>query len=169
MDSEDPITPDASTIFRSRDTPAPQSDGSASTQKPSVDADPKKIENAKTVIRAPKPVPQTPPRSPGRTPAAVTKILLGRNLDHFRLEEMIGGGGMGAVFRAHDDSWTEPLRSRSFRLSATTWTCSVDLKTKLKALRNWITHGLRVSMVLVIMATGTTSSLNTSEERTSAT
>ena len=103
MDSEDPITPDASTIFRSRDTPAPQSDGSASTQKPSVDADPKKIENAKTVIRAPKPVPQTPPRSPGRTPAAVTKILLGRNLDHFRLEEMIGGGGMGAVFRAHDD------------------------------------------------------------------
>lgn len=38
-----------------------------------------------------------------RTPAAVAKVLLGQRLNHFLLEEMIGGGGMGAVFRAHDE------------------------------------------------------------------
>ncbi len=37
------------------------------------------------------------------TPAAVASVLLGTRLNHFLLEEMIGGGGMGAVFRARDD------------------------------------------------------------------
>ncbi|MGB7327160.1 MAG: serine/threonine-protein kinase, partial [Rubripirellula sp.] len=38
-----------------------------------------------------------------RTPASVAKVLLGQRLNHFLLEAMIGGGGMGAVFKAHDE------------------------------------------------------------------
>jgi serine/threonine protein kinase len=37
------------------------------------------------------------------TPASVASVLLGTRLNHFLLEELIGGGGMGAVFRARDD------------------------------------------------------------------
>lgn len=37
------------------------------------------------------------------TPADVAKVLLGHRLSHFELEELIGGGGMGAVFRARDE------------------------------------------------------------------
>jgi serine/threonine-protein kinase len=35
-------------------------------------------------------------------PRELGHLLEGRRLDHFQLEEFIGGGGMGAVFRAHD-------------------------------------------------------------------
>ena len=38
-----------------------------------------------------------------RSPAAVAQVLLGQRLNHFLLEELIGGGGMGAVFRAEDE------------------------------------------------------------------
>jgi len=38
-----------------------------------------------------------------QTPASVAKVLLGTRLNHFQLEELIGGGGMGAVFRARDE------------------------------------------------------------------
>ncbi len=34
--------------------------------------------------------------------AAAAQSLVGAQLDHFLLEEFVGGGGMGAVFRAHD-------------------------------------------------------------------
>src|SRR5689334_18524716 len=33
---------------------------------------------------------------------AIGKSLVGVSLDHFLLEEFVGGGGMGAVFRARD-------------------------------------------------------------------
>ncbi len=38
----------------------------------------------------------------GGSPAEVSRVLLGHQLDHFHLETLIGGGGMGAVFRARD-------------------------------------------------------------------
>ncbi|TWU15212.1 serine/threonine-protein kinase [Allorhodopirellula heiligendammensis] len=37
------------------------------------------------------------------TPASLTRELQGQRLNHFELLEQIGGGGMGAVFRAVDD------------------------------------------------------------------
>ncbi len=65
---------------------------------------------AKTVIRksdlgsASKTGPsKTGPGAPAGSPASVAKVLLGTHLNHFLLEEMIGGGGMGAVFRARDE------------------------------------------------------------------
>ncbi len=62
-------------------------------------------DDAKTVIRRPdnesgfKGIAASVPT----TPASVASVLLGTRLNHFLLEEMIGGGGMGAVFRARDD------------------------------------------------------------------
>jgi len=46
---------------------------------------------------------RSPAPSAAATPAEVAKVLLGSRLSHFQLEELIGGGGMGAVFRARDE------------------------------------------------------------------
>lgn len=62
-------------------------------------------EKAKTVIRrtdAGSSV-RNAGNTPAATPADVAKVLLGSRLSHFELEELIGGGGMGAVFRARDE------------------------------------------------------------------
>ncbi len=96
MPSEESIRTDASTVQRTAgqivDAP---SNGS-------VDAE--LIAQAKTVIRGSSRVEKASRRdSLDRTPAAVAQVLLGQRLNHFLLEELIGGGGMGAVFRAHDE------------------------------------------------------------------
>ncbi len=111
MDAHDSIRTDASTIHRmvtsdSRTTPSSASGGSASGGSAlagSVSAS--SLEEAKTVIRGSSRFPTSPSgfEAVDRTPAAVAKVLLGQRLNHFLLEEMIGGGGMGAVFRARDE------------------------------------------------------------------
>lgn len=63
------------------------------------------LAEAKTVIRGSK---RENPPAPGpsqtrQTPATVAKVLLGQRLNHFRIDTMIGGGGMGAVFLAQDE------------------------------------------------------------------
>lgn len=55
---------------------------------------------AKTVIR--KSSGSSAHASTGRSPAEIASVLLGHQLNHFILDALIGGGGMGAVFRAHD-------------------------------------------------------------------
>lgn len=39
---------------------------------------------------------------PTGTVATLARVLIGKQLDHFQLHELVGGGGMGAVFRASD-------------------------------------------------------------------
>ncbi|WP_149496978.1 serine/threonine-protein kinase [Roseiconus lacunae] len=58
------------------------------------------LDEAKTIIRQIQ-RPQSGERS-GRTPAEITKVLVGHQLNQYHLDALIGGGGMGAVFRAHD-------------------------------------------------------------------
>ncbi len=102
MASEDSIRSDASTVHRPDDASSGElaNDNLATPPPPPVNAE--QIAEAKTVIRDSSRI-EGNLRSLGGTPAAVAKILQGKHLDHFLLEEMIGGGGMGAVFRAHDE------------------------------------------------------------------
>ena len=60
------------------------------------------LEEAKTVIRQAISTGERKHESTGRTPAEIAKVLVGEQLNQYFLEAMIGGGGMGAVFRAHD-------------------------------------------------------------------
>ena len=124
MDSNDPIQSDASTVHRGDvDPPAvppsvsPQpavSSGSVTASGPSTPVSPSgkiapvgeleaaAIAEAGTVIRDSSRI-NTPGSKSGKrfdqTPASVAKVLMGSRLNHFLLEELIGGGGMGAVFR----------------------------------------------------------------------
>ncbi|MDV6034651.1 MAG: serine/threonine protein kinase [Phycisphaera sp. RhM] len=60
------------------------------------------LEEAKTVIRQAAASGQPKSAGSGRTPADIAKVLVGEQLNQYFLEALIGGGGMGAVFRAHD-------------------------------------------------------------------
>ncbi len=113
MAADDSVRTDASTVPPSagRENPdAPSGEESSSqvtdANNPSSDDSASEISelvNAKTVIRKPAPAAEKRPDRNSRSPAAVAKVLLGQRLNHFELEELIGGGGMGAVFRAHDE------------------------------------------------------------------
>ena len=61
------------------------------------------LTEAQTVIRNPTGGAASPAGNSKQTPVSVAKVLLGQRLNHFRMDELIGGGGMGAVFRAHDE------------------------------------------------------------------
>ena len=78
----------------------PGGDGSSSMQT-HLGPDPFIVGDEPTVIS------QGPPRlfpqvRPGTHPTELGRLLEGERLGHFDLEEFIGGGGMGAVFRALD-------------------------------------------------------------------
>ncbi|WP_197452325.1 serine/threonine protein kinase [Rosistilla carotiformis] len=76
-------------------------EGSESGVVPAVAVGSSRVETAQTVIRRTgSELP--PPPSEQATPAEVAKVLEGAELGNFRLQCLIGGGGMGAVFRAAD-------------------------------------------------------------------
>lgn len=60
------------------------------------------VEDDKTVISKRPPVAETLLIPRASTPSEMGRILVGERLGHFQLEEFVGGGGMGAVFRATD-------------------------------------------------------------------
>ncbi|NIL97578.1 MAG: protein kinase, partial [Planctomycetales bacterium] len=61
-----------------------------------------------TVITDRPPVAVEPPRS-GAGPADLGRMLEGERLGHFELDKLIGGGGMGAVFRGTDTALGRPV------------------------------------------------------------
>lgn len=114
MDPNDPILTDASTVHRapslSRREESDQADGTQSEVRRKVgnvsqvgESEAAKIAEARTVIRGSSRIDSKPAKRLDQTPASVAQVLLGTRLNHFHLEEMIGGGGMGAVFRARDE------------------------------------------------------------------
>lgn len=58
--------------------------------------------NEQTVISKRAPLPAPSETLPASRPAQIGKSLEGQHLGQFTLEEFVGGGGMGAVFRAVD-------------------------------------------------------------------
>lgn len=99
----DPKTPEKSTPEKSRSDDK-RSDGGPEKSLTATDLHlPADVVTDKTVISA-------RPNSPQErdelfrsvTIAEVARVLEGRTLDHFILERLIGGGGMGAVFRGRD-------------------------------------------------------------------
>jgi serine/threonine-protein kinase len=104
MSPSDEIRTDASTVHRPADAGSPADGDHPVSPLPAGangETDPSKIAEAKTVIRGSSHG-EAKMRPVSGTPASVAQVLLGQHLDHFLLEELIGGGGMGAVFRAHD-------------------------------------------------------------------
>ncbi len=99
MSSHESIRPEASTIHRGAG-----SEPSGDVESASATGD-QQLVQAKTVIRGSSRAVAVGGRLDkfDRTPASVTKVLLGKRLNHFFFEELIGGGGMGAVFRARDE------------------------------------------------------------------
>lgn len=63
---------------------------------------PAAVAEDKTVISAPEKAREREELFRSVTMAEVARVLEGKTLDHFTLEKLIGGGGMGAVFRGRD-------------------------------------------------------------------
>ncbi len=78
-----------------------RSESASSTAPVSSATDPSDFESDQTVVSAGPPL-AVQPVSHGLKPRELGEALLGQQLDHVLLEEYVGGGGMGAVFRAWD-------------------------------------------------------------------
>ncbi len=98
MSSDESIRTDASTVHR----PTEQAEHVGPRSPSTMGSSEGSLEEAQTVIRGSSRAPAGT-STVDRTPTAVAQVLLGQRLNHFLLEELIGGGGMGAVFRARDE------------------------------------------------------------------
>ncbi len=58
-------------------------------------------ESDRTVINA-SPIAEAQEFYPTGSVASLARVLVGQQLDHYQLHELVGGGGMGAVFKASD-------------------------------------------------------------------
>ena len=153
MTSEDPIRIDASTVHRSVHPSTEQevsgeiigggqSLETADGSKGSVGTGGvEEIAEANTVIRGSSRVekPKSVAAIIDRTPAAVTKGLLGTQLNHFHLEAFIGVVEWEQYSEGLMSSWIARLQSRSFHLLAMIPICSDVFEMKRKVQRSWIT------------------------------
>ncbi len=106
--SSDHSIPESSTIKPAAE-PALTGDISPQTQnQPSLSDhefdsadDPENVAQANTVIRGSSRI-ERAGNPLQQTPAVITKVLVGQQLNQYLIGDLIGGGGMGAVFRAHD-------------------------------------------------------------------
>ncbi|KAA5546090.1 serine/threonine protein kinase [Roseiconus nitratireducens] len=106
MDSNDPSATDQ-TVHRRIGAGSGGDGESASSQKLNggdfaIDGLEEGLQEAQTVIKQTSDSNRRESKPVGRTPAEVAKVLVGQTLNQYFLDQMIGGGGMGAVFRAHD-------------------------------------------------------------------
>ncbi len=105
----EPLAEDAESPVRT--SPPPQPDGSstkpiavpldAGIPEPGSDKLVASLPDDKTVIRSHTPSSQIPPPL-AVSPSNIGQSLVGKRLEHYDLVEFVGGGGMGAVFRAID-------------------------------------------------------------------
>ena len=79
----------------------PTRPGSSVTRSIEMSGIPEASTEEKTVISKRPPTTEIPLPIP-TTPQSLGVALVGKRLEHYELEEFVGGGGMGAVFRAHD-------------------------------------------------------------------
>ena len=102
--ADESIRTDASTIRRGNDEESSSADAPPESSL-IKSAEIQEIAEARTVIRGSSRAhaDESGWNKLDRTPASVANVLLGKRLNHFLLEDFIGGGGMGAVFRAHDE------------------------------------------------------------------
>ncbi|TWU26690.1 Serine/threonine-protein kinase PrkC [Novipirellula galeiformis] len=104
MAADESIRTDASTVYRGKEDPidAGQDPADSGLIQP---MELHELAEARTVIRGSSRAnaDESAWNRVDRTPASVANVLLGKRLNHFLLEDFIGGGGMGAVFRAHDE------------------------------------------------------------------
>ena len=102
------LTPDGDSQLPEDDRPDRHSDGSALVSKNSPDSQANDSQPAAEVFsETEQTVISKRQRSGTSYPQAATPLELGetlegRRLDYFELKEFVGGGGMGAVFRAID-------------------------------------------------------------------
>src|SRR5207248_1940387 len=80
---------------------SPSSAPAGSHSLPSPVLNPSISPEDKTVISKRSPLPTTAGHAANH-PHALGAALVGRRLEHYELNEFVGGGGMGAVFRATD-------------------------------------------------------------------
>ncbi len=74
-----------------------------------------------------------------QTSADVGRALQGAQLEHFHLEEFVGGGGMGAVFRATDEKLGRTVAVKVLSRNRKDVDSLRRFKTKPRALLAWIT------------------------------
>ncbi len=94
--------PNSTTQTRSAGALQPESLASEASSIVSMTSEPLRPSVVEQTVIAATPIAGPDEYYPAGTVATLARVLVGQQLDHYQLHELIGGGGMGAVFRATD-------------------------------------------------------------------